>query len=108
MVLTENSQYRYMRYKYCINEEKIDVKEGFIFIERNIVPMERLHKIDMMQGPIDRMFKLAKVKVTTAGGDVTLRFLEEEKAEFIVDSLKSKINEIVKKQKEEVAVNGGE
>ena len=108
MVLTENSQYRYIRYKYCINEEKIDVKECFIFIERNIVPMERLHKIAMMQGPIDRMFKLAKVKVTTAGGDVTLRFLEEEKAEFIVDSLKSKINEIVKKQKEEVAVNGGE
>ena len=40
------------------------------------------------------MFKLAKVIVTTAGGDVTIRFLEDEKSEFIADALKKKINEI--------------
>ncbi|MGL5695207.1 MAG: PH domain-containing protein [Peptostreptococcaceae bacterium] len=85
---------RYERYRYSITEECIDVREGFIFIKRNIVPIERLHKIAIEKGPIDRMFNLAKVIVTTAGGDVTIRFLEDEKSEFIANSLKKKINEI--------------
>lgn len=51
-----------------LNEEEIDVIEGFIFTKRNIVPIERLHKIAVMKGPIDRAFGLAKVVVTTAGG----------------------------------------
>src|SRR5574344_2417534 len=60
---------RYERYRYILNEEEIDVIEGFIFTKRNIVPIERLHKIAVMKGPIDRAFGLAKVVVTTAGGD---------------------------------------
>ena len=85
---------RYERYRYFITEDAIDVKEGFLFIERNIVPIERLHKIAIEKGPIDRMFNLSKVIVTTAGGDITIRFLEDDKAEFIADSLKNKINKI--------------
>ena len=75
--------FRYHRYRYSINEECIDIKEGYLFVKRNIVPIERLHKLQTLKGPIDQMFKVAKVVVTTAGGDVTIRFLEEEKAEQI-------------------------
>ena len=42
--------------------------------------------------------KIAKVNVTTAGGDVTIRFLETEKADKITESLKKKINEIAIEQ----------
>lgn len=87
--------FRYHRYKYSINEDFIDIYEGYIFVERNIVPLERLHKMQTLRGPIDRIFKVAKVVVTTAGGDVTLRFLDEEKAEFIAESLGKRINQIV-------------
>lgn len=90
---------RYEKYRYCITKDRIDVKEGFIFTERNIVPIERLHKIAIEKGPIDNIFGLSKVIVTTAGGDVTISFLEDEKANFIVDSLKDKINQIVIDQK---------
>lgn len=85
---------RYERYRYSITDDCIDVKEGFLFIERNIVPIERLHKISIKKGPIDRMFNLSKVIVTTAGGDVTIRFLEDKKSHFISNSLKDKINNI--------------
>lgn len=85
---------RYERYRYSITEDCIDVREGFIFIKRSIVPIERLHKIAIEKGPIDRMFKLAKVIVTTAGGDVVIRFLQDEKSEFIAEALKKKINDI--------------
>lgn len=85
---------RFERYRYSITDDCIDVIEGFMFVERNIVPIERLHKISVEKGPIDRMFNLAKVIVTTAGGDVTIRFLDDEKSEFIATSLKNKINQI--------------
>lgn len=94
LYLIVSPKIRYERYRYSITEDAIDVREGFIFIERNIVPIERLHKIAIEKGPIDRMFKLSKVIVTTAGGDVTIRFLEDEKSEFIADTLKKKINEV--------------
>ena len=92
--------FRYHRYRYSITDEFIDIYEGYIFVERNIVPLERLHKMQTVRGPIDRMFKVAKVIVTTAGGDVTLRFLDEEKADFIAESLGRRINEIVVEKRE--------
>lgn len=99
LYLIVSPKVRYERYRYSITEDAIDVREGFILIERSIVPIERLHKIAIEKGPIDRMFNLAKVIVTTAGGDVTIRFLEDEKSEFIADTLKKKINEIAIKSR---------
>lgn len=92
--------FRFHRYRYSIGEEFIDIYEGYIFVERNIVPLERLHKMQTLRGPIDRMFKVAKVIVTTGGGDVILRFLDEEKAEFIAESLGRRINQIVVEKRE--------
>ena len=92
--------FRFHRYRYSINDDFIDIYEGYIFVERNIVPLERLHKMQTLRGPIDRMFKVAKVVVTTAGGDVTLRFLDEEKADFIAESLGKRINQIVVEKRE--------
>lgn len=93
--------FRFHRYRYCIDEECIDIKEGYLFVKREIVPIERLHKLEMQKGPIDRMFKVAKLIVTTAGGDVTIRFLEDNKAEEISEFLKKRINQIVTEQREE-------
>lgn len=91
--------FRYHRYRYKIDEECIDIEEGYIFVERNIVPIERLHKLEINRGPIDKFCGVAKVIVTTAGGDVTIRFLEREKAEQIAEGLKKRINSIVMEQK---------
>ncbi len=93
--------FRYHRYRYSINEECIDVIEGYLFVKRNIVPIERLHKLQTKKGPIDQMFKVAKMVVTTGGGDVTLSFLEEEKAEQLAESLRKRINEIAADQRKQ-------
>lgn len=90
---------RYNRYCYLINEEYIDVKEGFIFIERHIVPIERLHNIEISKGPINRIFGMAEVKVTTAGSTVPIKFLEDKQAEFIVESLQKRINTVALEKK---------
>lgn len=95
--------FRYNRYRYKIDDECIDIEEGYFFVTRDIVPIERLHKLQIERGPIDKMCGVAKVLVTTAGGDVTIRFLEVERANEIMESLKKKINEIaiIQKQNED-------
>lgn len=93
--------FRYCRYRYRITDECIDIREGYLFIKHYIVPIERLHKLQMAKGPIDQIFKVSKVIVTTAGGDVTIRFLEEEKAEQIANSLRTRINQIAIEQRED-------
>lgn len=93
-----NPSFRYKRYHYLINEECIIVIEGFLWIEKKIVPIERLHIVAVNKGPIDRIFGLSKVVVTTAGGNVTIRFLEDTNAEYIADTLKTRINTIVKNE----------
>ena len=65
------------------------------------MPIERIHKLQTAKGPFDQIFKVAKVIVTTGGGDVTLSFVEEEKAEQIAEGLRRRINEIVKDQRAE-------
>lgn len=92
--------FRFYRYSYKIDEEFIDIREGYLFVKRDIVPIERLHKMQTVRGPIDTLFGVAKVKVTTAGGDVVIRFLEQEKAERIAEGLGKYINRIVEEQRE--------
>lgn len=90
---------KYERYRYFIGEDSIEIKEGFLFIEINIVPIERIHKITIKKGPIDKLFSLSKVILTTAGGDVTIKFLTDEKVKVISSILNDKINEIAREEK---------
>lgn len=90
---------RYKRYKYYIDDDMVVVIEGLIFINKSIAPIERIHQITIHRGPIDRMFGMSNVVATTAGGEVKIAFLEEEKAEEISARLKARINNIVKAEK---------
>lgn len=92
---------RYLRYRYCIDEEKVDLIEGIWVITEEIAPIERIHQIEVAEGPIDRMFGLGKVIVTTAGGTITLRFIEKEKADLLAKNLQTKVRQIVRRQIDE-------
>ncbi|MCI8610207.1 MAG: PH domain-containing protein [Firmicutes bacterium] len=90
---------RYARYRYRIDEESIRVREGFLWINYSIVPIERLHKIELSQGPLARMFGLYTVTVTTAGGQVSIKFLKEEVANEIAEHLKTVINQMASEER---------
>ena len=91
--------FRYNRYRYSLTDEEVQVKKGYVFLEHTIVPISRLHKINIEAGPIDRMFGLASVEITTAGGNITIKFLERQKAEQIAQMLKKRINAIVEEER---------
>ncbi|HZJ77807.1 MAG TPA: PH domain-containing protein [Clostridia bacterium] len=91
---------RFRRYKYLIASDRIEIKEGILFIKRTIVPIDRIHQIDVLRGPIDNLFGVAKVNITTAGSIATFRFLELEKADEIAAYLNSNLNKKISKIEE--------
>ena len=86
----------YNRYRYMINDERIDVRRGILIIRRSMVPIERVHQVEVTRGPINNMLGLANVDVTTAGGVARIEYLELEQAEEIAKHLNSLVNKIVK------------
>lgn len=94
---------RYRRYRYYVDDDMLIVVEGLFFITKSIAPIERIHQIAINRGPIDRMFGMSNVDITTAGGEIRIAFLEDSVAEEIADKLKTRINTIVKAEKEMAA-----
>ncbi|MCR4781313.1 MAG: PH domain-containing protein [Lachnospiraceae bacterium] len=84
---------KYYWYRAKFTDDEIAVREGFIFIKEKIVPIERLQKIVIKTGPLDRMFDMTKLEVYTSGGAITIRFMEEDRAREIGDSLRARINQ---------------
>jgi hypothetical protein len=91
--LLVSPQVFYRRYRYRIDDEKAEIRRGVITITHSLVPIERIHQVQVSKGPINRMFGLANVNITTAGGVSTLEYLDIETAE----SIASKLNECVVK-----------
>ncbi|MFA6804132.1 MAG: PH domain-containing protein [Candidatus Methanomethylophilaceae archaeon] len=85
----------YSHFRYIITSDRIDVRYGVIIIHHTVVPIERVHQVEVTRGPINNMLGLANVTVTTAGGTADIRFLEISEAERIAEELNSLINKII-------------
>jgi len=83
----------YRRYRYRLDDDKVEIRRGVFVITHTLVPIERIHQVEVARGPINRTFGLANVNLTTAGGVATLEYLDEATAE----SIASKLNECVVK-----------
>ncbi|MGN0099024.1 MAG: PH domain-containing protein [Candidatus Methanomethylophilaceae archaeon] len=88
----------YRRYRYRMDDDKVEVRQGIITITHDMVPIERVHQVKISRGPINRRYGLANVLVTTAGGTVSLSYLKEDVAEGIASKLNDKIIEMLKKR----------
>lgn len=102
-------KFRYERYRFLLTEEEFAVRKGLMVVKTEIVPIERLHKIEVSSGPIFRAFCLKEIKVTTAGGEINVSYLENEIADKIAEHLKIRINTIAVEernaQQEEVTLD---
>lgn len=90
--------FEYKQWSYRINEEEISFTEG-IFLKRSVtIPIVRIQNINLSEGPINRKFNLADVKIGTAGGSYKIPNLDKEEVEKIREFLKIKINENVREE----------
>ena len=86
----------YNHYRYRMDDDCIETRRGVIFHAHVLVPVERIHQVEVSKGPILRRYGLAKVTVTTAGGTVTMEYLNEPIAEYIAANLNEKIIRLLK------------
>lgn len=82
---------RFKRYKYLINPDRVEIIYGVFFVSRTVIPINRIHQINVSRGPLDAAFGVAKVSVITGGSTAVLRFLDEDKAQELAVFLNEKV-----------------
>ncbi len=84
---------RFKRYKYLIQPDRVEIIEGVFWVSRTVVPVDRIHQINVSRGPLDTAFGVAKVSVITAGSTAVFRFLDEDKANQLALFLNEKVQQ---------------
>ncbi len=76
---------RFVRWRYEVSEDYLDIARGIIWRKRFIIPFIRVQNTDTRQGPILRLFGLSSVTVATAAGEHEIPGLRSEEAEQLRD-----------------------
>lgn len=71
------SKYKYEKFGYDIDEDKIILKFGVLTENTVVIPMKRVQYVDIEQGVILRKYNLVKLRVYTAGGNYEIPYLEK-------------------------------
>ena len=91
----------YRHYRYIVDTEKVDVQRGVLFIRRTVVPIERIHQVQVKRGPISNYLGLADVIITTAGGAASIQYLDYDIAQSIANYLNDTVNKIIRDRETE-------
>lgn len=76
---------RYVRWRYQVSDDYLDVAKGIVWRKRYVIPFIRVQNTDTRQGPILRAFGLASVTVATAAGEHEIPGLDAHAAEQLRD-----------------------
>jgi uncharacterized protein len=81
--------WRYRVHRWEISSQAVYTRSGWLTQERRIAPISRVQTVDTYRGPLDRLFGLANVTVTTASsaGAVRIVALDSEVADGIAARL---------------------
>lgn len=81
--------WRYRVHRWEISPQAVYTRTGWLVQERRIAPISRVQTVDTYRGPLDRLFGLANVTVTTASsaGAVRIVALDARVADQVVAQL---------------------
>src|SRR5690349_20678326 len=81
--------WRYRVHRWEISPQAVFTRTGWFVQERRIAPISRVQTVDTYRGPLDRLFGLANVTVTTASsaGAVRIVALDAAVADRVVAQL---------------------
>jgi membrane protein YdbS with pleckstrin-like domain len=88
-------QWRYRVHRWEATDTAVYTQTGWISQERRIAPISRVQTVDSERGPIEQLFKLANVTVTTASaaGPIKIHGLASADADRLVDDLTNRVRE---------------
>ncbi|RCV48755.1 PH domain-containing protein [Marinitenerispora sediminis] len=81
--------WRYRVHRWETTEDAVYTAAGWLWQEWRVAPMSRIQSVDTTRGPLQRLFGLSTVTVTTASaaGAVGIAGLGRERAEALADLL---------------------
>jgi membrane protein YdbS with pleckstrin-like domain len=81
--------WRYRVHRWDVDAKAVYTRSGWLVQERRIAPISRVQTVDTERGPVDRLFGLANVTVTTASsaGAVRIAALDSDVADRVVAQL---------------------
>ncbi|MFG1933223.1 PH domain-containing protein [Mycobacterium sp. NPDC048908] len=81
--------WRYRVHRWDIDPKAVYTRTGWLVQERRIAPISRVQTVDTERGPLNQLFGLANVTVTTASsaGAVRIVALDSEVADRVVAQL---------------------
>ncbi|MFY9345674.1 MAG: PH domain-containing protein [Planctomycetota bacterium] len=59
----------YARWRYGFLGDLLLMRYGILFVEERAVPVRRMQHVDLVRGPLERLFGLATLVVFTAGNE---------------------------------------
>ena len=59
----------YARWRYAYLGDLLLLRNGILFVEERAVPVKRMQHVDLVRGPLERLFGLATLVVFTAGNE---------------------------------------
>ncbi|GAA2810720.1 PH domain-containing protein [Saccharopolyspora taberi] len=82
-------RWRYAVHRWETTADAVYTASGWISQEWRVAPMSRIQTVDTVRGPVQQLFNLASVTVTTASaaGPLTIEGLDRQVASDLVDQL---------------------
>ena len=88
-------QWRYRVHRWEATDTAVYTQTGWLSQERRIAPISRVQTVDSERGPIEQLFKLANVTVTTASaaGPIKIDGLAVADADQLVADLTARVGQ---------------
>ena len=82
-------QWRYRVHRWEATPNAVYTQAGWVSQERRIAPISRIQTVDSERGPLEQLFGLSNVRVTTASaaGPLRIHGLDRQVAQSLVDDL---------------------
>ncbi|MEP7035446.1 MAG: PH domain-containing protein [Dermatophilaceae bacterium] len=82
-------QWRYRVHRWEVTDNAVYTRSGWVTQERRIAPISRVQTVDTERGPLEQLFGLANVTVTTASaaGPLRIHALDRATADGMVAQL---------------------
>jgi uncharacterized protein len=86
-------QWRFRVHRWEVTANAVYTQAGWFSQERRIAPISRIQTVDTERGPLEQLFRLSNVTVTTASaaGPLRIHGLDRDRAQALVDELATAI-----------------
>lgn len=81
---------RYVTLRYQLQGGELRIDEGLLFRRHRAIPAARIQNIDLIQNPLHHLFKVAEVRIETAGGsepEASLQVLSLQEVDVLREAI---------------------